>query len=200
MPDWKTEIRARLQSLQLTPTREAAIVEELAQDLDDCYAESLSSGVTKAEAYQQTLAELSESELLQRELRRVERQITQEPIVLGSIRGTYMITDLWQYLRYGARMLLKKPRKPSPATVTLTALFSYVIFAGDRLLAINKRQQSAASREVFMGFKAQLQHSPTVPNLDRGGGLQSPRNMASSLHLVSIWCLFLESRRWILEQ
>jgi hypothetical protein len=35
MPDWKLEIRDRLQSLQLTPAREAAIVEELAQYLDD---------------------------------------------------------------------------------------------------------------------------------------------------------------------
>ena len=31
MPDWKPEIRQRLISLKLEPTREAAIVEELAQ-------------------------------------------------------------------------------------------------------------------------------------------------------------------------
>jgi len=31
MPDWKPEIRRRLAHLQLPPTREAAIVEELAQ-------------------------------------------------------------------------------------------------------------------------------------------------------------------------
>ena len=41
MPDWGPEIRLRLASLKLEPTREAAIVEELAQHLDDCYAESL---------------------------------------------------------------------------------------------------------------------------------------------------------------
>ena len=72
MPDWKAEIRQRLAGLRLAPTREAAIVEELAQDLEDCYEELLSGGATEAEAYRTALAELSESELLARELRRVE--------------------------------------------------------------------------------------------------------------------------------
>ena len=43
MPDWKPEIRRRLANLQLPPTREAAIVEELAQRLDESYAELLVS-------------------------------------------------------------------------------------------------------------------------------------------------------------
>ena len=109
MPDWKLEVRRRLANLKLEPTREAAIIEELSQDLADCYTELLASGATEAEAYQRTLAELSGSELLARELRRVERQINPEPIVLGTNRRTNMIADLWQDLRYGARMLSKKP-------------------------------------------------------------------------------------------
>ena len=64
MPDWKAEIRRRLQNLRLEPAREAAIVEELAQYLDDHYAELLADGATEAEAYRQTLTELSGSELL----------------------------------------------------------------------------------------------------------------------------------------
>ena len=43
MPVWKTEIRERLVGLQLTPMREAAVVEELAQHLEDCYAEWLAN-------------------------------------------------------------------------------------------------------------------------------------------------------------
>ena len=73
MPDWKPEIRRRLAKSQLEPTHEAAIVEELAQHLADCYADLLAGGATEAEACRQTLAELSESELLARELRRVNR-------------------------------------------------------------------------------------------------------------------------------
>ncbi|MGH9851015.1 MAG: ADOP family duplicated permease, partial [Blastocatellia bacterium] len=105
MPDWKQEIRQRLANLKLEPTREAAIIEELAQHLEDCYAELLAGGVTPAEAERRTRAELSGNELLARELRRVERQAAPEPIVLGTNRRTNMFADMWQDLRYGARAL-----------------------------------------------------------------------------------------------
>jgi hypothetical protein len=94
MPDWKVEIRKRLTGLQLSPAREAAIVEELVNDLDDCYAAWLTSGVSETEAYQQTLAELSGSELLAPELWHTERQSNPEPLILGTNRRTNMIADL----------------------------------------------------------------------------------------------------------
>jgi len=58
----KQKFGGRLQSLQLTPTREAAVVEELAPQLDACYVESLAGGATEAEAYLAALAELRSSE------------------------------------------------------------------------------------------------------------------------------------------
>src|SRR5215813_12224310 len=85
-PQWKSEIRLRLAGLRLAPTREAAIVEELAQYLEDCYAELLSGGATEAEAYRQTLTELHGGELLAHELRRVERSPKHDPVVLGARR------------------------------------------------------------------------------------------------------------------
>jgi predicted permease len=109
MPEWKEEIRRRLATLRLEPAREGAIVEELAQHLEDCYADAVAGGATPDEAYRAALAELSESERLQQELQRVERQSPQEPIVFGTNRRTNMIGGLWQDLRFGARMLLKRP-------------------------------------------------------------------------------------------
>src|SRR5262245_26780242 len=118
-PQWKSEIRLRLAGLHLAPTREAAVVEELAQYLEDYYADLLAGGASEAEAYEQALAELSGREMLMRELRRVERQARQEPVALGTNRRTNMIADFWKDLRYAARTLWKQPGFTTMVTLTM---------------------------------------------------------------------------------
>src|SRR4029434_1780667 len=109
MSDWKAEVRKRLSGLQLAPARENAIVEELAQHLDESYAELLASGVSEADAYRHVRAELHDGGLLTHGLQRVERSANPEPIVLGTNWRTNMIADLWQDRRYVSRLLLKQP-------------------------------------------------------------------------------------------
>ncbi len=111
MPRWEDEIRKRLADLKLEPTREAEIVEELAQHLDDRFEELSSSGATPEEARRGALAELSGYEVLSTELSKVERAATAEPVVFGGgVLGDgrrNIMRDLWQDIHFGLRMLRK---------------------------------------------------------------------------------------------
>ncbi|HEV8200299.1 MAG TPA: ABC transporter permease [Candidatus Polarisedimenticolia bacterium] len=61
MPDWREAVRQRLERSRLDPSRRAAVVEELAQHLEDRCADLLAAGASPAEAERRTRAELDES-------------------------------------------------------------------------------------------------------------------------------------------
>jgi putative ABC transport system permease protein len=133
MPDWKEEIRRRLTDLKLEPSREAEIIEELAQHLEDRYSELLAGGATDEQASSAVLAELRGSPLLANQLHRVERSVTQEPLVWGSNWRTSLLGGLRRDVRFGARMLIKRPGFSLIAIITLalgiganTSIFSLV--------------------------------------------------------------------------
>jgi len=179
MLDWKEEIRQRLGPLRLAPTREAEIVEELTQHLEDRYEELLSEGATVEAAFQAALEELSESGLLIRELRHVEHAVTSEPVVLGGKRTGHTILDLGQDIRYSIRSLLKHPGFTAVAVITLalgigatTAIFSVVNAVllrplpfknADRLIWVSETNPNqgvhdmSVSPPTFLDWRAQQQ-------------------------------------------
>jgi hypothetical protein len=87
MPDFKHEIRERLAELGLSPVREAEIVEELSQHLEEEYERALSCGSSDDEARQQALEQLNAPDLLGRELKDVEHRGSPDPAPPGLTNG-----------------------------------------------------------------------------------------------------------------
>ena len=118
MPDWSHDLRRRLSELRLSPPREAEIVEELSQHLDDRYEELRAAGSSDADARRLALEELSEAGGIAQRMKALSQAHTPAPIVHGQTDSGFL-RGVWQDLWHALRTVRRQPGLSATIVVTL---------------------------------------------------------------------------------
>jgi hypothetical protein len=164
MPDWSTEVKARLSAVRLSPAREAEIVEELSQHLEDRWRELMMGGADPDAAEKLALAEFTGADVLARYLAPL-RQSRWTDTSPPAASRPFSLEGLVADLRLAVRALRAAPSFTIVALLVLTlgigastAIFSVVdavVLRGlpfdeaDRIVALGERSTRGKDGKVM---------------------------------------------------
>ena len=176
---WQHEVRARLERVPLSPAREAEIVEELSQHLDDRWRELVASGTDPDAAGEVALAELH-ADALTRYLSPLRQARWTDPAPPAAGRP-FSREGLMLDLRQAVRALRATPGFTIAALVVLalgigatTAIFSVVDAVVLRPLPFDEPDQIVAVGERLRTPMGAAKGSPSGPPSKSGPGGLGP--------------------------
>ena len=116
MASWQEELSVRLRPLQLGPEREAEIIEELGQHLDDQVRDLVLGGAGTEEAHRAALAELDAPGELALRLRAIEQRVNLRLSPPGAPARGRWLRAIWQDARHAFSRCGERRHSRSPSS------------------------------------------------------------------------------------